>query len=106
MFVTPPNVTLTLTDGSGNPVETETYTEDPLIDDVGGTPSGSPVKITILPKPNLNEYILNIENNGGSYNLNAYLYDANGKVTLFNSSGNLSVGEEKNLLFTLEKNKC
>ena len=74
-----PSFELNVFDDKGKPIEENTYTEDPLIDDVNGSEKSNPIKVFEYAKPTKGKYSVEIEGNG-YYTLISYLYDKKGNL--------------------------
>lgn len=91
MFVADPNINIKLYDSNNNLVNSQEFTEDPINNLIKpNQKSGSVVKVLIYPKPQNGKYTLKLSGARGKYNLDSYLYDTNGKVTLNKLEGRLN----------------
>lgn len=89
-----PAFSLTVLDAEGNAIETNTFIDDPLIDDLDtSNTSGTPIKVFEMSKPNWGNYTITVSGEG-NYSLNSYLYDKNGKVVKTSTGGELQPGDQ------------
>lgn len=103
MLTLNPDITVIVKDQNGNVVG-ESFTQQPLIDDLNPSNTNSPIQIFYLPKPNSQNYTLEISSpNNRTYNLNAFLYDENGNVNTFYQNGLLGEDNPENYTINFDK---
>lgn len=90
MFVVDEDINLTLKDEEQNIINGISYIEEPIksIKDQNKF-SGSKLKILIFEKPDNGQYELSLSGPKGSYQLDSYLYDTNGKLNKNTFSGKI-----------------
>lgn len=106
MFVTDPSINIKLYDSNNNLVNSEDFVEDPINNLLKpNQKSGSSVKVLIYPKPQNGKYTLKLTGPKGKYNLDSYLYDANGKATINKLEGKLNGSDTDKFNITFENRK-
>ena len=105
MFVVDPNVTISVTNSTGNSVG-ESFIQNPIASDpLGIINTNGAVKIFYLPKPSSGNYTLHLSSsNSTAYSLDQYLYDVNGNVSKSTDTGNLTNGPKDTYRIVFNKN--
>lgn len=86
MLVADKNVQISIKNSSGETVG-ESWTEDPLIDDIGKEEkSGEELNTYLVPKPHMGNYYAEVTGNG-FYQLDSYLYDMLGNPVISENKG-------------------
>lgn len=106
MLVLDQNVDIKIYDDQDNEVKNTTFIQNPLMDDLDFTDTtNQTLKIVLLPKPNQNNYLIQISGNG-SYQLESYIYDQNGNNKYNNFIGLVNQNNPDFLKITIgEKDK-
>ncbi len=103
MLTLNPDITVIVKDQNGNIVG-ESFTQQPLVDDLNPSNTNSPLQIFYLPKPDSQNYTLEISSpNNRTYTLNAFLYDENGNVNTFYQNGLLGEDNPENYTINFDK---
>ncbi|WKZ25905.1 MAG: C39 family peptidase [bacterium] len=94
MFTVDQHINLELLDSHGNPVESQSFIEEPINDlENTSNTSGEVLKVLIFEKPKGSSYTLNVSGASGSYELDSYMYSIDGNVTMNKFSGSLMGGD-------------
>ncbi|HWA51924.1 MAG TPA: C39 family peptidase [Patescibacteria group bacterium] len=101
MLTIDPNFNIKVFDTNNNEITGDTFIQNPLINDTNNSSlSGNPLKIFMFPKPINGNYKIEVSGNG-IYELDSYLYDANGNVNLNKINGILGNNETDNYQITI-----
>ena len=91
-----PAFNLKIFDKNGDEILVNPYIEDPLSDDLEeSSSSAKPLKIYLLPKPVEGQYIIEVSNSKGPYQLSTYIYDKDGEVDVKKKNGRLNKNNSK-----------
>lgn len=93
LFVVDTDIFLKVYDSDGNGIGS-LYVDEPLIDDVDKTStSGESLGIFLLPKPKDGNYRVEATGEGGTYQLDSYLYNEEGQVVTETFAGLMGEGQ-------------
>lgn len=96
-------VDIIVKDKNGNVVG-ESYTEQPLQDDIGGGTSGQPIKVYLVPKPANGEYFVTVSSSSTQkYTLQSDIYNQNAQNTTGDFSGTVSAGKPDTYIIAFDR---
>ncbi|MBI1864032.1 C39 family peptidase [Candidatus Woesebacteria bacterium] len=101
VFYVDPTINMHVFDSNDNEITGFNFVEDLLIDDLDSSPANTNSLNTFAyPKPTDGNYKVKLSGNNGSYQLDSYLYNRNGELTLNSYNGLISDGEVDQFLMT------
>ncbi len=87
MIIIDKNMDIKIYDTTNNEITNSTFTQNSLNDDIDtNIINNSPVKIVLFPKPINGNYLVKVSGDG-TYQLDSYLYDSQGNVTVQKTDG-------------------